>query len=320
MEPRFSFSGTSASFDPVPRFANEDALFDEGSPYDAYEADYSVIGPTDGRFHIGASPHAPSTLLFPFNTICFVEVVDAAGGSGHGTGTLIAPQVVLTAKHVLMRVQPPCSRAHVAGKFRVRARVTPGADLSAATPQRRTPASPHSQVATSARFRAHPTLDFGVIVLPHPFTRPNRFMMLQPRSDLNTATLLTIGGYPCDKPRGTVWGHSERIPLIGLTKTHLHYTIDTCPGHSGSPIWLLGNSGIRLLLGVHTTGAPGSCANAPAGRCLPTGAPVTPVAGTNCGVRVTCEVIRTIQHWCRGFHVQPPAVDEVTFRHACTAA
>ncbi len=30
------------------------------------------------------------------------------------------------------------------------------------------------------------------------------------------------------------------------------YTIDTCPGHSGSPLWLLGNDEIRLLLGIRT--------------------------------------------------------------------
>jgi V8-like Glu-specific endopeptidase len=162
----------------------------------------------------------------------------------------------------------------------------------------------------------HPTLDFGVIILPKAFRRPMQFIRLQPRSDPETATLLTIAGYPCDKPPGTMWGHSEKIRLADVSATHLKYTIDTCPGHSGSPIWLLGDHAIRLLLGVHTNG-PAGCANDPAtGRCRPTGAAVTPVAGLNGGVRVTCEVIDHILAWCREFNVTPPTPDPL-YRQRC---
>jgi V8-like Glu-specific endopeptidase len=282
-----------------------------------WEADYSVIGPRDDRFRIRARRRRPSTLLFPFNTICFLEAQTRSGGfTPIGTGTLIAPQVVLTAKHVLMRSNPPCAVRRVIGPRRLRIRVAPGADLSASSRRRRGPARPSSIVADYTRFRVHPNLDYGVIILPRRFRRPNRFMMLQPRSRFRTATLLTIAGYPCDKPRGTMWGHSERIPLIGVTNAHLFYTIDTCPGHSGSPIWLLGNAGIRLLLGVHTAG-PGGCRNDPRGRCRPTGAPVAPVGGRNCGVRITCDVINNIIRWCREFRVRGPVIDRRVYRRRC---
>jgi V8-like Glu-specific endopeptidase len=272
------------------------------------ELQYSIIvsptSPGDDRFRITARGKRPSTLMFPFNTICLLERHHLDGRVSRCTGTLIAPQVVLTAKHCLTRAN--VRTAAEAPRFS-HIVVSPGADLSAA--RNRRPADPASIAAPAARFRVHPTLDFGVIILPKAFRRPVEFMRLQPRSDANTATLLTIAGYPCDKPIGTMWGHSEKIELTEVSPAHLTYTIDTCPGHSGSPVWLLGNNATRLLLGVHTKG-PAGCVNEPAsGKCRPTGAPVTPVAGKNGGVRVTCEVIDHIQAWCREFRVAGPTVE-----------
>lgn len=305
-------------------------LYDEGDDLDAWvedalgymdeETDYSVIGPRDDRFPIPSRAGFPSTRFFPYSTICFLEHFTSSGQRRpRGTGTLIAPRVVLTARHVLRGVS--------------RMRITPGADFCAQS--RRTVGMPAFLDVNAANFRSHPTLDFGIIILPRAFqlpshrsgTRPSPypFMMLQPRSDIRTATFLTIAGYPCDKPVGTMWGHSNRIPITGVSSTHLRYTIDTCPGHSGSPIWLLGNDGIRLLLGVHTNG-PARCDNDPrAGvqcrhpRCGQN-FPVSPVAGENSGVRVTCDVIRTIQGWCRQAGVAGPIVDNRVFRRRCGAA
>jgi glutamyl endopeptidase len=272
------------------------------------ELQYSIIvsptSPGDDRFRITARSRRPSTLMFPFNTICLLERHHLDGKVSRCTGTLIAPQVVLTAKHCLTRTN--VRTAAEARRFS-HIVVSPGADLSAARNQR--PGDPGSIAALAARFRVHPTLDFGVIILPTAFRRPVQFMHLQPRSDANTATLLTIAGYPCDKPKGTMWGHSEKIALTDVSPTHLKYTIDTCPGHSGSPVWLLGNNATRLLVGVHTNG-PAGCVNDPAsGKCRPTGAAVTPVAGKNGGVRVTCEVIDHIAAWCREFRVAEPTVE-----------
>jgi V8-like Glu-specific endopeptidase len=278
------------------------------------ELQYSIINsptsPGDDRFRITARSKRPSTLMFPFNTICLLERNHIGGGVSRVTGTLIAPRVVLTAKHCLTRLNVRTAAEGPRFKHIV---VSPGADLSAARNQR--PADPASITAPAAFFRVHPTLDFGVIILPKAFRRPVQFMRLQPRGDANTATLLTIAGYPCDKPNGTMWGHSEKIALTDVSPTGLNYTIDTCPGHSGSPIWLLGNNAIRLLLGVHTNG-PSGCPNDPSGSCRPTGAAVTPVGGKNGGVRVTCEVIDHIKSWCREFRVAEPAIDSF-YRQRC---
>ena len=290
--------------------------------------EYTISGPTDDRFPIPARAARPSSLLFPTDTICFVEMTAADGRQFTGSGTLIAPQVLLTAKHVLHDVSPPpCQKANSVGTPFSSIQVTPGADFSAATAKGRRPAVPESQVATGARVRVDPNLDFGALILPQPFKSPNRFMMLQPRGDPNTATLLTVAGYPCDKPSGTMWGHSGKIPLGDVSPTHFFYTIDTCPGHSGSPIWLLGNNGIRLLLGVHTSGdprgLPGSrCENDPLLRtCAPTGSPTTPIGGAkNCGVRITCDVINQIVGWCQEFGVRGPIIDHTQFNIRCKPA
>lgn len=273
------------------------------------ELQYSIIvsptSPGDDRFRITARRRRPSTLMFPFNTVCLLERHHLKNVRvSRVTGTLIAPQVVLTAKHCLTHMTAPSAAA---GQRLSDIVVVPGADLSAAHDRR--PARPESIAAAAGSFRVHPTLDFGVIILPKPFRQPTQFMHLQPQWTPTSHTRLTIAGYPCDKPHGTMWGHSEKIEIADVSPTHLQYSIDTCPGHSGSPIWCLGPHATRHLVGVHTNG-PARCKNDPqTGKCRPTGAPVVPVPGKNRGVRITCEVVEHLLAWCREFRVVGPTID-----------
>jgi V8-like Glu-specific endopeptidase len=273
----------------------------------AHDIDYSVIGPTDDRFQVRAQNRAPSTRLFPYNTICFLQT--SRGSTG--TGTLIAPQVVITAGHVLSNGGAPVASV----------RVTPGADFSAGSAARRQPGRPGSQLVPAARIRLHPRRDVALAILPRAFASPSRFMLLQPRGDRETADLLTVAGYPCDKPLGTLWAHSDRVQATDLTRDRMSYRMDTCPGHSGSPVWLLGGGGVRILLGVHTTGAGGSNSRCPtqvgAQQCSRNGMPVRTASGLNSGERVNCEVIRFVQSVCRAFRVREPGLDMVQFRRAC---
>jgi V8-like Glu-specific endopeptidase len=247
--------------------------------------DAELVQGVDNRVQVLAQAANPSTTLFPFNTICHVDQ-----GTVNASGTLIAPRVMLTAGHVLRGLTT--------------ATITPGANFPAGNAADRRPATPGSQVVPSSAFRFHPTLDLSLALMPAPFTRPTRFMMLQPRGDINTATLLTIAGYPRVAPAGaaipgSMWRHSDRLPVTGVTATHLSYPIDTTVGQSGSPLWLLGNDEIRLLLGVHIQGGPGA----------------------NTGVRITCAVIDWIETTCRAAAITPlPVVDAVQRRLVCPPA
>ena len=260
------------------------------APYEHWESQDQelVIGGVDDRVQVLAGSANPSTTLFPFNTICHISRAEG----GRGSGTLIAPRVVITAGHVLQGASAVT--------------ITPGFNATAATAAQQRPATPGSQTAASATFRFHPSLDLGIVLLPSAFTAPARFMMLQPRGDLNTATLLTIAGYPRVQPppgqvttAGTMWRHSNKLQLTNVTPTHLTYPIDTEPGQSGSPLWLLGNDEIRLLLGVHIQG--GNVANT--------------------GVRITCNVIDWIEARCRAASITPvPVVDNMQRRRVCPPA
>jgi V8-like Glu-specific endopeptidase len=72
--------------------------------------------------------------------------------------------------------------------------------------------------------------DYGLIVLPSPFNGIRRFMALKALPDgelrrLKSRGLITIAGYPADRPIGTLWRHTERLRRI-LPK-RLYYTVDT---------------------------------------------------------------------------------------------
>ena len=236
----------------------------------------SFVFPPDDRFAVRASGTTRTTRQFPFNTICFLQQ------TGHrASGTLIAPQVVLTARHVFHG--NPIT-------------VTPAADLGAATAALQRPFG--SQVVPTARWRPHPSLDIGLLFLPRAF--PHRqFMLLQPRTAANSLTTLTVAGYPGDKPVGTLWAQSDRI--LQVTATELQYRIDTAHGQSGAPVWLLGNDNYRILLGVHRGVVP-----------HPGGPPAR-----NRATRILCREIEWIRARCTELGVTGPSVDTF-YNSACT--
>lgn len=248
--------------------------------------DYAVIGPHDSR------THETRTTRFPFNTMCHVER-DFGDGIWRGcSGTLIGPQKVLCAGH--------CLYNHRLKRVPVRIRISPGrADRDT---------RPYGSLMTVRSYVPHRYVqartvsdlrnyDYGLAILPRPFTELRDFMNVSALSNaqlerMRHQRLVNIAGYPADRPVGTLWRHSERITRA--TPRRLYYTIDTCPGHSGSSIWFLCPGDARWhVIGVHTSGPMDE-----AGRafgCSP-GTVLAPRGLKNSGVRITSDVLADINN------------------------
>ena len=250
------------------------------------QADYAVIGPTDGRTRVVHSDR------FPHSAVCHIERDFGDGRLTGCTAFLISPTRLLTAAHCIM--SPLRARLGLGGTA-ARIRVTPG----------RASADVHpfgSQWARSWRAnpayvaRPSPLHDIAIIDLERPFSPSPGFLPIwaPSRADLERlrgSRLIHISGYPADKPNGTQWEHAERLDRI--TDRQLLYTVDTCPGHSGAPVWILRSQGGQpTVIAVHTAG-PRPHAEGPWG-CRP-GVPLAPAGLFNRGVRLLPGLVRSIR-------------------------
>ncbi len=243
------------------------------------EADSAIIGPVDNR------TQEVDTQRFPWNTICHLCRVFPANPCSGCSGTLIAPDLVLTAGHCLFsqRFSGPPRAIHVA----------PGR-IDRDTPPYGTIKAAHTWVPRG--FIEGPdraTWDFGVIRLSRPFRQISHFMPTVALSDAELAYVaanrrLTVAGYPSDRPVGTMWRHSERLKRV--TPRRLFYSVSTCPGHSGSAVTSdLGHG--PAIIAVHTTGVLDT-----EGRsygCM-RGSVLAPANLLNSGVRLTPAIIDAI--------------------------
>lgn len=179
-----------------------------------------------------------------------------------------------------------------------RIRITPGRASRHAAPF-------GSQWAAS--WRVHPRYaqrpsslyDIAIIDLARPFRRdPGHFAIISPSAaqliGMRGRRMVHVSGYPGDKPKGEQWEHSERLDRV--TAQQIFYSVDTCPGHSGAPVWLEPTgAGPRQVIAVHTAGPRRHAAGA--WGCAP-GAPVAPAGAFNRGVRLHRELARLV---ARGF-------------------
>jgi V8-like Glu-specific endopeptidase len=245
------------------------------------EADRAIIGPVDNRVQ------EVDTQRFPWNTICHLCRVFPSDPCSGCSGTLIAPDIVLTAGHCLWshRFSGPPRTIHVA----------PGR-IDRDTPPYGTIRAAHYWVPRGfLEGKDRAAWDFGVIHLSRPFRRIKRFMPVVALSDAALSHVaaharLTVAGYPSDRPVGTMWRHTERLKRV--TPRRLFYSVSTCPGHSGSSVVTdLGHG--PAIIGVHTTGILDS-----EGRsygCI-RGSVLAPANLLNSGVRLTPSIIDAVLH------------------------
>lgn len=237
--------------------------------------DYAIIGPSDGRRRIA------NASLRPYSSICLLTRTFIDGRVGRCTGFLVAPTVVLTAGHCVYsrrRANPrPTS-----------IRITPGRNGSVSTALHGTQLASRWYVHRDYVRSGNPSHDLGIIVLPKPFAKLKIGFKLQRLSDgrlnrLGQNNLLNIAGYPADKSRGEMWHHAERLDRT--THGRLYYSVDTCPGHSGAPVWISSRgSKPSSVVAIHVSGPP----THPGGTwgCVP-GVPMAPRGQSNIGMRIT---------------------------------
>ena len=252
-------------------------------------AEYTIIGADTRR-------RVTPTTAEPFRHVCQIvsEVPDPQGGGGwigwHGSGTLIAPNKVLTAAHVVYS-RPGWAYARDV-------RVTPGRDGSgtgihsapfgmARALRCHVPPRYRSRTAKPGVVAAN---DYAVITLdtrigdrrprgsavgtpPLGYWRRIRAVpdQLLRRSRLNNA------GYPLDK--GGNLQYRAWNDVADLTEHRIEYVNDTTTGQSGGPIWLRWQ-GYRVLVGIHTNG-------------------VGPAGPYNTGVRLNATNLAVIKSWVR---------------------
>lgn len=263
-----------------------------------------------------------NTSIHPYRFICHLELYfpdpDNSGNNilYGGTGVLISPNHVLTAGHCLFsRIKGSRGSSASLGvrKVRVIAGRRNQSDSSLG-------ASWISTWRTHSQWRQNQSyqFDYGLVTLRTSLgsARPGILRGLplgfwgsqqsgagtsltpRLRSGLLQKTV-NISGYPGDKPWGTQWFSSARVvnvnPRAGSRLVYYH--LDTCGGHSGSPVWIRYGQH-RYLVAIHTgpcitISANNECSPVSGSPCFPGGQRYS----SNRGVLFTNEVLTQIRGW-----------------------
>lgn len=208
------------------------------------------------------------TTAYPWRAIASLLITAADNSQWIGTGWFVSPRTLITAGHCVF-----IKGSGVPGRDGWVRRIT-------VIPGRNGNAQPFG-AAVSTSFRSvtgwtgsgNHEFDYGAIIIPTPMgdTVGTFGFASYPDADLMNRTV-NIGGYPGDKPDGTLWYHSNRTTAVGPRK--LFYLVDTMGGQSGAPVWRIVN-GKRIAVAVHAYGG----------------------AAANHGTRINGNVIGNINGW-----------------------
>ena len=209
------------------------------------------------------------------------------GGLEIGTGTLIAPCVVLTAGHIVFDPNQGGQADAIT--------ITLGGPGGMSVTSNRVdfPQEWRNGAPGSFDNSVNSAVDLGVIVLPEPIDQFIAPVPFQTASDSQLAGMsLNVAGYPAAPSagtRGTLWGRNSHLlqgaaipgDLAPFESYRLFYPVSTLPGMSGGPLYDFNSvSKVRTIRGIHTAGpTPDS--------------PLFPGSA----LRITEDVLQLLQHW-----------------------
>ncbi|KAI8471057.1 MAG: trypsin-like cysteine/serine peptidase domain-containing protein [Monoraphidium minutum] len=184
---------------------------------------------------------------FPYTAIGQIQVVDGTG-LYICTGTLIAPDKVLTAGHCVWNIKR--------GAFYYNLNYAPGRYREGGRVVNPWGVVPWKSVTVFDSFKKNPsTWDVAVVTLTKPLGSLTGYMGIA--SGCGRHLQLTTAGYPQDKSQGTCMAAScAQRALDCDTPTNPH-VCDTYMGMSGSPLWD-GKNRVRL---IHVAGVEGRAQN-----------------------------------------------------------
>lgn len=180
----------------------------------------------------------------PWKRICHLQIEAKDGSKFLGSGALIGPRTVSTAGH--------CVYLHGAGGWPKSITVTPGRNGTSRPYGQAKAAKLHTVLGWKDNKKRE--YDYGAITLAPgiKMSPPSAFGFDALGDSALKGRRLNLGGYPGDKPPGTMWFHGRKVKAI--KPRVLVYEVDTMGGQSGSAVWL-SRSGKRIMVGIHTNGA-----------------------------------------------------------------
>lgn len=219
-------------------------------------------GTLDGRAQV---PRAELRAL-PFSATGSILAHFSPNDVGQfGTGFLIAPGVVLTAAHV---IYSPTSGPALSATF------SPGCHIEEAGPNldpRYSQTVDRSGMRVSSEWSIDNTSiewDYGVLLLPDPamFKDCGELAIAVQDDDfydkhaLERSTDFFVVGYPFDKAYQSQW--LGRSALRNAGRVSIRHLIDTMPGQSGGPLFVVAKNAttgqnVPLVIGIHSRPAPG---------------------------------------------------------------
>jgi glutamyl endopeptidase len=223
----------------------------------------AVIG-TDERVRI------QDTTKLPWRLNASLLITAADNTQYIGTGWFISPRTLVTAGHCVC-----IKHSGVAGRdgFVKKIQVMPGRNGSKV---------PFGGLTSSEFWTVKgwaenglETYDYGAIILPSAFPQNlGHFGFgVFPDATLLAATA-NIGGYPGDKPSGTLW--YDQRPIGSVQPEKVFYAADTAGGQSGACVYIIRN-GQRIGAAIHAYGG----------------------ATANSGTRISSEVFANLTAWKR---------------------